>query len=115
MSKRKLSDKERSSIRELRQQGLTNRALAEQFGVSVQTIIRTCRPDLYKKNLESNKQYHANNAQQIYRTRKANAKTYKLELHKTRDARIVEHLDNQGNVQGYIRSLILNDLGKESE
>lgn len=114
MSKRKLSDEERRSIRELREQGLTNRALAEQFGVSIQTIIRTCRPDLYKKNLESNKKYHAKNTQQIYQTRKANAKTYKLVFHKTKDAQIIEHLDGQESVQGYIRSLISSDLNSKT-
>lgn len=110
MSNRKLSDEERRSIRELREQGRTNKSLAEQFGVSVQTIIRTCRPELYKKNLESNRKYQAKNTQQIYQTRKANAKTYKLELHKSKDAQIIEHLDRQESVQGYIRSLISSDL-----
>jgi len=114
MARKRISEEDREAIRELRDLGITNKALAEQFGVSVQTVIRICRPDLYQKNLISNKEYQAKNAQRIYKTRKANAKTYKLELHKINDADIIEHLDNQKSVQGYIRSLISSDLKGDS-
>lgn len=114
MAKRKLTDADRQAIREMREGGFTNKALAEQFGVSEQTIIRICRPELYEKNLESNKQHYAKNAQQIYQTRKANAKSYKLQFHKENDAEIISHLEKKDNVQGYIRSLILNDIKEEN-
>ena len=111
--KHRLSDKSRAEIRALRQQGHTNKALAIQFGVSEQTIIRICRPDLYEKNLESNKRYQNKNSKQIYQACKANSKTYKLELHKINDADIINYLDSRDNVQGYLRSMIVNDIEKK--
>ena len=116
MARRKLTDAERGEIRELRDLGLSNSNLAKHYGVSVSTIVRICRPESYKKNLESNKEYRKEKGQQIYRTRKANSKTYKLEFHKINDADVIAQLEKQGkgNMQDYIRSLIYQDIkGRE--
>ena len=115
MAKRKLTDIERGQIRDLRAKGLSNSILAKQYGVSVSTIVRICRPELYKKNLESNKEYRKENGQQIYRTRKANSKTYKLEFHKINDAEVIAQLEKQGkgNMHDYIRSLIYQDIQRK--
>ena len=113
MAKSKLTDKDKKNIRELREQGIGNKALADQYGVSVQTIIRACKPQSYKKTLSSNKRYREKNAQQIYQTRKENSKTYKLEFHKLNDAEVIAHINKQESFQGYIRALILKDIEKE--
>ncbi len=42
---------------------------------------------------------------------KAYLKRYHLNLHKEYDADIIAHLENQGNVNGYIKRLIRDDIG----
>jgi len=42
---------------------------------------------------------------------KENTKRYYLRLNKTYDADIIKHLDRQGNVNGYIKRLIRDDIG----
>ena len=42
---------------------------------------------------------------------KANTRQYKLRFHKVNDLQIIEHLDKQPNRNGYIRQLILKDMG----
>ena len=39
-----------------------------------------------------------------------NTKQYHLKLNRNTDAAIIAHLDSLGNVQGYIKSLILADM-----
>ena len=110
MAKQKLKEAERITIKELHQQGISLTALAERFDVSYNTIKRICHPERYKQQLEINRQYQNRNRQQIYETRKANSKRYKIEFNKEKDAEIISHLEKQGNVQDYIRQLIYKDI-----
>ena len=43
---------------------------------------------------------------------KKNLKRFVIKLNKTKDADILEHLDQCGNVQGYVKRLIREDLQK---
>ena len=42
----------------------------------------------------------------------ANTKQVHLKLNRKTDAEIIEHLDKQNNVQGYIKDLIRQDMRK---
>lgn len=44
---------------------------------------------------------------------KENTKAVKLKLNKRTDADILEYLETLDNVQGYIKELIRNDIGRE--
>ena len=43
---------------------------------------------------------------------KKNLKRFVIKLNKTKDADILEHLDHCGNIQGYVKRLIREDLQK---
>lgn len=45
----------------------------------------------------------------------ANTRQYHMKLNKVRDAEIIQHLDRQPNVQGYLKELIKADLAYERE
>lgn len=44
----------------------------------------------------------------------ANTKQYHLKLNMNTDAEIIQHLDMQQNVQGYIKALIKADIGHKT-
>lgn len=46
---------------------------------------------------------------------KTHTKQYHLKLNVNTDAKIIEHLDRQANVQGYIKQLILEDMGESND
>lgn len=115
MGKRKLSDDDREEIRKLAEEGFSYKKLASQYNVSIATIMRTCRPDIYEAHLEASKQYSAKNSQRLYQTRKAATRRYPLTFRINDDAAIIAHLDQQDNVQAYIRSLVEKELKSNSE
>ena len=43
----------------------------------------------------------------------ANTKQVHLKLNKNTDAKLIEWLEKQSNVQGYIKALIKKDMGEE--
>ena len=45
----------------------------------------------------------------------ANTRQYHMKLNKVTDAEIIQHLDRQPNVQGYLKSLILADLHERDD
>ena len=110
MGRSKLSDEDRIQIRKLADEGVPFSKLANQFDVSFNTIKRVCRPDVYEAHKAAAKEYQGRNIQQIYRSRKAVSKRYPLNFHIINDAAIIAHLDQQDNVQGYIRTLVEKDI-----
>lgn len=86
----------------------THRALAEEYGVSRQTINRVTNPDYAAKEREINRERTKTN-QSNYKT-----KTYPpLTCHLEKDADIIEKLDSVKNRQGYIKGLVRKDIKME--
>lgn len=110
MRKPALTDEEKELIRKLHKDGMPYTALAARYNVSSATIMRACRPDIYEQHKAAVKNYNAINSREIYERRKTNSKRYALSLHLVNDADIIEHLDSQENVQGYLRELIQKDI-----
>ena len=46
---------------------------------------------------------------------KENARQLRVKLNRKTDADIIEHIEKQGNIQGYIKALIRSDIEKEAE
>lgn len=111
----KLSDAQRSEIVKLHdEEGVPFAELAVRYGVNWRTIARICRPEKYVAEKERNAEYSKRNAQQIWATRKQNEHVYRLVLNKNSEDRdMIEHLDTQENVSGYLRSLVREDMSKE--
>jgi len=109
----KLTEKEKALIRNLYEQGLPQRALAARFDVSKQTITRICNPEYAERQREMNRKYQAENGKQIRAQRAETSKTYRFILHTVNDAPVVEQLNKQKNVSGYIRQLVLQDIKSE--
>lgn len=55
MGKRKLNDKQRLAIRDLRHKGVTLTGIAKLYDVSVGTVRMVLNPQLEQKNRENNK------------------------------------------------------------
>lgn len=115
MSNSKLTKEDKALIQQLWEQGHTYVELADRFGVTTATIMRTCRPETYQKHMAAVKSYNEKNSKQIYKTRKSTAKKYSLSFHMVNDAKIIEQLDKQENIQGYIRSLVEQDIDKSQK
>lgn len=109
----KLTEKDKALIRKLYEQGLPQRALAARFEVSKQTITRICNPEYAERQKEANRKYQAEKGEQIRAQRAETTKNYHLVLHTVNDAPVVEQLNKQENVSGYIRQLVLQDIKSE--
>lgn len=109
----KLTEKDKSLIKKLRDQGLPCTAIAARFDVSAQTIRRICNPDYYERQKESNRKYRAEKSKQIDAQRAESTRRYQIRFHTVNDAPVVEQLNKQENVADYIRNLVLQDIKAE--
>lgn len=108
--RKKLSDADRERIRRLHKDGLSYSAIAAQYDVDYRTISRTCNPEKYAEELKRNKEYSKKSKRKILDTRKANQRRYYLLLTRATDGDVINFLDGQGNINQYLKSLILKDM-----
>lgn len=90
--------------------GYPKKKLAELYDVSYNTIRRICDPKLYEKQKLKNKEYKAQNKAKIRETEKNNYYTPKIKFHKTNDKAVIAKLQEQENLNDYIRNLIIKDI-----
>lgn len=50
-----------------------------------------------------------------YKYDKVNARQLRVKLNRKTDADIIEHIEKQSNIQGYIKALIRADIEKEAQ
>jgi len=113
VGKTKLSKQDRLRIRKLRDEGANYSTLAEQYAVSITTIRRVCDPELYAKTLEASATYNTLNSKKIYEQQKANSKRYVLTLNVKKDSEIIDHLNEQKNIQAYLKSVVEKDINSK--
>ena len=112
----RFTEEEKAEIRKAHEAGVPYKALATKHGVSSATIMRVCRPEIYKKQLAANRKYQAGNIKKINAARKVTYKNYRLSFHSDNDAAVIDHLDKQENVTEYVRQLVTSDIdGKSSQ
>jgi len=115
MRKKFLSPEIKKEIHQMHHKnGYPKKKLAEMYDVSYNTIRRICDPKLYEKQKAENKEYKAKNKAKIRETEKNNYYTPKIKFHKTNDKAIIMKLQEQKNLNDYIRKLILKDLESEN-
>lgn len=108
--KKALTDAERKTVITMRNAGVPYAVIAARFNVSSNTIIRVCKPELYARQLETNRKYNTANAAALDARKRATTKRFSFFLNLSRDKDIIEHLASQENLTGYLRDLIRKDL-----
>jgi len=112
----KLNEQQRSEIYELRHKlGVPYKDLAQQYGVSFQTIQRICEPDVYEKHKQALKKYQQENAQAISEKRTHTIRHFHLLLQKESDAEMIKFLEDQENINKYLRDLIQKDMNSRGQ
>lgn len=111
----KLTPEQKAEIIRLREEHKTPyNALAVQFGVSSQTIIRICRPEFYDRQKKANREYQGQNTEAINERRKERYRNYRLAFHTDNDGQVIEFLDKQDNIQDYVRQKVIADIKAEN-
>ena len=110
----RLSEQQKNEIRERYNNScgsITYANLAEEYGVSSNTIARIMNPQYYEKERERNRL-----RMQDYRTNsEPTSKVYSpLHCHIEKDADIIAKLDSVENRNGYIKDLIRKDISGKS-
>lgn len=90
--------------------GYPKNKLAEMYDVSYNTIRRICDPQLYERQKLENKEYKAKNKAKLRETEKNNYYTPKIKFHKVNDKTVIVKLQQQDNLNDYIRNLIIKDI-----
>lgn len=111
----KLTEDQRAEIIKLREEKkISYNALAAQFGVSSNTIIRICRPEYYEQHKKASREYQKGNSK-ISQYRKENYKNFSLGFHIANDADVIEFLSEQENIQNYVRQKVREDINKRNK
>lgn len=109
----KLTPKDKEQIRLLHfEDKVSYRNLARKYGVSTQTIYRTCNQKVYDKALEQNRQYKQKDK---YQKEKAARRFFRLSFSRKNNPDIIEWLEKQDSIQSYIQGLIEDDMAKVKE
>lgn len=103
----KLTEKQIAEIvKKYKTGAATHRVLAEEYGVSRSTINRILNPAYAANEREANRE-RINRNRSLYEDK---IKKYRLTLHTSNDADIIEKLEAVDNRQGYIKQLIRSDI-----
>lgn len=107
------TDEDKAKMIKQHDEGMSYAALAAIYGVAPITINRICNPDVAERQRKARQVYAEKTKDKKMERQKKNFRRYNVTFHNVNDKKIIAHLDNKDNINGYLRNLILSDIEQE--
>lgn len=103
------SQKEEVRIRYANEK-ITYAALAAEYGVHQNTIIRICNPEYHQRTLAGNRKYFADHKKEAIESHESRYRNFHIAFYHGKDDELIAFLEKQKNVTDYVRQCILRDI-----